>query len=100
MNIRDQYCPNETCKYYHKELAGNVVVHSRKQNRFRCSSCRKTWVAHINEVHYGLKTGERKVIVTRYLLETEEMSIRGVAQFLGVSPSTVQRFKKRLAVAA
>ena len=97
MTIRNQSCPNENCKFFRLSQMGNVVVHSQKLKRFRCSECRKTWVQHRNELHYGLKSGARKMLVTKYLLFEQNMSIRGVAQMLQVSPSTVQRFKKRLA---
>lgn len=96
MNIREQSCPNENCRFHLLKLSGNIVIHSRVQRRFRCNNCRKTWVSHRNKMHFGLKSGERKVLVTRYLLKEEGMTIRKVAELLHVSPSTILRFKRRI----
>lgn len=96
MNIRDQYCPNANCRFHLLKLSGNIVIHSRVQSRFRCNHCYKTWVAHRNKMHFGLKSGERKVMVTGYLLKEQGMTIRKAAETLRVSPSTILRFKRRI----
>lgn len=72
------------------------MIHSRKESRFRCNCCGKTWVGHRESMHYGLRSGERKIMVTGYMLG-EGFSIRHIAKMLSISPSTVQRFKKRIA---
>lgn len=96
ISIRNQYCPNESCEFYSRRLAGNVVAHSRKHMRFRCKLCRKTWVGYRNDVRFGLRTDFEKVKSAMEMAQ-QGKSVRVVAQQVSVSPSTVQRWKMRLA---
>lgn len=45
MDINVQYCPNHDCPDYGKVGAGNIGVHSRKENRCICHTCKKTFAA-------------------------------------------------------
>jgi transposase-like protein len=45
MDTSRQYCPNPECPDYGKVGAGNIVVHSRKEHRFRCKTCGKIFAA-------------------------------------------------------
>ena len=91
-NIRDQACPNEGCSLYGVKVPNKVVIHSRKENRFQCSKCKKTWVGHKGSFIYRLHSSEDKVELARLLI-AGGISVRKVAKETGVSPSTVQRWK-------
>lgn len=91
-NIRDQACPNPKCSFYGVSVPNKVVIHSRKENRFQCSECKKTWVGHKESCFYRLRSSKDKVELARLLLAGGK-SIRKVAKEVGVSPSTVQRWK-------
>lgn len=93
-SIRNQSCPNASCTFYKKLLAENVVVHSQNSQRMRCKACKKTWAAYRNEIRYGLRTDPQKLVLALELLK-EGMSIRSVAQRIDVSPSSIQRWKRR-----
>ncbi|KKU80237.1 MAG: hypothetical protein UY05_C0011G0019 [Candidatus Peregrinibacteria bacterium GW2011_GWA2_47_7] len=93
-SIRHQLCPNESCPLFQKQLEGNVVVHSKKQHRFQCKQCKKTWVGHRGETHFGLRHDRQKVERVQLLLKTG-LSIRRIATESGLSPNTVQRWKVR-----
>lgn len=95
ISIRNQTCPDERCSFYRRGLAGNVIVHSRKYARFKCKGCNKTWVASRNEFYYGLKKGLEQIEFAQKLLE-QNISVRKIAQTVGISPGTVQRWKFRL----
>ncbi len=45
MNTQQQFCPNRQCPDYGKIGAGNICIHSRKERRYRCSTCGKTFAA-------------------------------------------------------
>jgi transposase-like protein len=94
-NVRNQYCPNTTCKRFQKHGAGNVIIHSKKYKRFQCNNCKKTWVSHRFEIQYGLRT-EETVINTAIKMMRQGFSIRKTAKEVQVSPSTIQRWRLRI----
>ncbi|MFA6024372.1 MAG: helix-turn-helix domain-containing protein [Candidatus Gracilibacteria bacterium] len=90
ISIQNQSCPNAMCPQ------ACVVVHSQKKKRFKCTMCNKTWVAHKNGIYFGLRS-EPQVIQRGVQLMEHGISIRKAAQYLNISPSTIQRWKERLA---
>lgn len=93
-SVRNQVCPNEDCLYFNRNCAGNVTVHSRRYQRFMCKKCSKTWVAHRQDVTYRLHS-EAQTLHLSLLMTRAGQSVRRVAHELGVSPSTVQRWKAK-----
>jgi hypothetical protein len=51
-----QFCPNFYCLHRGKAGSGNIRVHSRKERRFRCLTCGKTFTATRNTPYYRLRT--------------------------------------------
>ena len=92
LSIRGQSCNNLECKFYGQIEKGNIKIHSRQENRLQCKCCLKTWVMHINEPYFGLKTEFAKVSIAKNLLDKGE-STRRIAREVGVSTSTIQRWK-------
>ncbi len=45
MDTSQQYCPNPKCPDYGVVGGGNIGIHSRKEQRFRCKTCGKTFAA-------------------------------------------------------
>jgi len=87
----NQECPNKSCKSDNTDIA----VHDRKNNRFRCKNCGKTWVGHYKDFYYGLRTNSLK-IERAILMLRAGLSIRKVAELSKVSPSTILRWKNKL----
>jgi len=94
ISIRNQACPNARCARAEEVLAGNVVINGRKRPRLKCKTCGTTWAAHRQEIHYGLRTPSETVKGALEML-AQGLSIRRIARRLKVSPSAVQRWKKR-----
>lgn len=92
--VRNQYCPNKACQFYGRKLCGNVVVHGRAYERFKCKACGKTWAASRCNGTYGLRSELWKLCSAQKMLE-QGVSVRQVAEKVSVSPSTVQRWKFR-----
>lgn len=92
--IRDQSCPNRHCPFFSKVMGGNVTVHSRVQRRFRCKECGQTWVEHRSEFRYGLRSCSKKITAAMQC-SAKGFSVRAAAVEVGVSPSTIQRWRKR-----
>lgn len=93
-SVRNQICPNKYCRFHELTLEGNIVVHGQKYPRFKCKACSKTWVIHRRESHYGLRKNPQNVISALKFLK-EGLSIRKVAELVGVTPGTIHRWKTK-----
>ncbi len=54
MDTRGQYCQNERCPARGKVGEGNITIHSRKQRRYRCQRCGKTFAETVDTARYRL----------------------------------------------
>lgn len=43
MDPRNQWCHNRRCRAYGRPAEGHVVIHSRKERRYQCKRCRRTF---------------------------------------------------------
>ena len=94
VTIRGQHCPNILCCFYRATVSGNVVVKSQKEKRLQCKSCGQTWVSRRNEITYGLRS-EPSRVQNAILALRDGVSIRKTALLFAVSPTTVQRWKRK-----
>lgn len=91
-SIRNQHCHNKNCDFYGLSLGNNVVIHSKKNRRFKCSNCGKTWVGHRNEPYFGLRISREKIELALALYK-KGGSVRQIAREACISSSTIQRWK-------
>jgi transposase-like protein len=54
MDPQTQVCPNICCPARGKSGKGNIVVHSRKEARYKCTACDKTFAATTGTPFYRL----------------------------------------------
>lgn len=95
ISIRRQYCPNPSCPVYQKQAQGNIVIHSQKHKRLKCSRCKTSWGIRRGTLMYGLHSDPKKVELALERIK-QGISLRKIAQILNISPSTVHRWKKRM----
>ena len=50
------FCPNSDCPARGQTGAGNIQVHSRKERRYKCQVCSKTFTETKGTVAYRLRT--------------------------------------------
>ena len=55
MNPQEQFCPNTTCEARGQVGKGNIVIHSRKERRYKCKHCKRTFTERKGSALYGLK---------------------------------------------
>ena len=55
MDPQDQFCHNPDCPARGQRGCGNIRVHSRKERRFRCTTCGRTFAATHDTPLYRLK---------------------------------------------
>src|SRR5215470_8635085 len=62
------FCPNEHCHARGQTGQGNIGIHSRKEQRFICHVCDKTFSATKATVFYRLRTSAETVVIVVTLL--------------------------------
>ena len=61
-------CPNMACPARGQSGQGNMGIHSRKDKRFMCTECHKTFSATQGTVFYRLRTSAETVSLVVTLL--------------------------------
>jgi transposase-like protein len=62
MDPTTTFCPNGDCPARGQIGQGNIGIHSRKDRRFICTQCRKTFSATKGTVFYRLRTSAETVV--------------------------------------
>ena len=68
MDPTTTFCPNMACPARGQTGQGNIGIHSRKDRRFICTQCRKTFAATYGTVFYRLRTAGDLVALILTLL--------------------------------
>lgn len=68
MNPSSMFCPHGRCPMRGQVGHGNIVVHSQKERRYRCSACGHTFVERKGTPFYRLRTEEAVISVVVTLL--------------------------------
>ena len=68
MDPQEQFCPNMACPARGKVGKNNIVVHSRKEARYQCKICRKTFAATIGTPFYRLHHPVELMIIVATLI--------------------------------
>jgi transposase-like protein len=62
------FCPNWNCPARGQTGKGNIGIHARKEQRFLCQECHKTFSATTGTVFYRLRTSAETVVLVVTLL--------------------------------
>src|SRR6059036_2423730 len=62
------FCPNLACPARGQSGQGNIGIHSRKDKRFLCTACQKTFSATKGTAFYRLRTSAETVVLVVTLL--------------------------------
>jgi transposase-like protein/IS1 family transposase len=68
MDPTTTFCPTLACPARGQSGQGNIGIHSRKDRRFICTQCRKTFSATPGTVFYRLRTSAETVVLVVPLL--------------------------------
>ncbi|NJN84651.1 MAG: IS1 family transposase [Caldilineaceae bacterium] len=68
MNPQEQFCHNEACHASGQVGQGNIVVHSQKEQRYRCKCCGKTFGERKGTALAGIKKASDLFVVVITLL--------------------------------
>jgi transposase-like protein len=82
------FCPNWDCPARGQIGQGNIGIHSRKDRRFLCTQCRKTFSATKGTVFYRLRTSTETVILVVTLL-AHGCPVQAIVAAFGLDERTV-----------
>jgi len=68
MDLTHTFCPNLECLARGQTGQGNIAIHSRKEHRFICKQCRKTFTATKGTTFYRLRTPAETVSLVLTLM--------------------------------
>jgi transposase-like protein len=94
MNTSEQFCPNETCLARGKRGEGNITIHDRQRQRYRCRRCGRTFIARGGTMLEGLRK-PTEVIVMVVTLLAYGGPIQAIVHAFGVDEPTGARWRER-----
>ena len=97
MNPTTVFCPNLACPARGQTGQGNIGIHSRKEQRFICIQCRKTFTTTKGTAFYRLRTSVETVtrVVT---LMAHGCPLQAIVVAFGVDERTVAAWLQRAGV--
>jgi transposase-like protein len=94
MDPQTQFCHNPDCTARGQLGLGNISVHSRKERRYRCSSCDRTFAATRDTPFYRLKKHVDLVTLVITLL-CHGCPIQAIVAAFGLDERTVADWRDR-----
>jgi transposase-like protein len=91
MDPQTQFCHNEDCPARGQVGQGNITIHSRKEKRYLCTACGKTFSATKGTPFYRLQTAMEAVTVVVTLL-CHGCPIQAIVAAFGFDERTVARW--------
>jgi len=94
MDASKQFCPNEACSARGQKEQGNIIIHDRKRQRYRCKACKHTFSARRGTMLDGLrKPMDLSVIVVTLL--TYGCPVQAIVHAFGLDERTVADWRDR-----
>lgn len=94
MDPQQQFCPNFDCSARGKTGEGNIVVHSRKEKRYKCTMCGRTFVGTTGTPFYRLRSGLELVTVVITLI-AHGCPVQAIVAAFRLDERTVASWEKR-----
>jgi transposase-like protein len=94
MNPTTVFCPNLACPARGQTGQGNIGIHSRKDKRFLCTQCWKTFTATKGTAFYRLRTSAEMVTLVVTLM-AYGCPLQAIVVAFGVDERTVANWLRR-----
>ena len=94
MDPHDQFCHNPDCSDRGQSGLGNIHIHSRKEQRYCCSTCGRTFAATTGTPFYRLRTATDVVTVVLALL-CHGCPLQAIVAAFGFDERTVAQWQAR-----
>ena len=94
MNPRHQFCPNAHCHASGRRGGSNIVIHSRKQRRYKCTCCGRTFSeTHGTSLYRLKKPAALSVLVVTLLVHG--CPVQAIVAAFGLDERTVSAWLHR-----
>ena len=70
MDPSKEFCPNPDCPAKGQVGKGNIVVHSKKEKRYKCNECKKTFSETKGTIFYRVRKDHQFVTIVTALLSS------------------------------
>ena len=94
MDPRGVFCANPACPDRGATDKGNIKIHSRKERRFRCATCKKTFAATTGTPFYRLHE-DRSLLVCVVTLLAHGCPLPAVVAAFGLDERTVAEWRDK-----
>src|SRR5947209_6924225 len=94
MDTSNQFCPNEACSARGKIGAGNIPIHDRKRQRYRCKNCKQTFSASRGTMFEGLRKPMELIVIVVSLL-SYGCPVQAIVHAFGLDERTVASWHDR-----
>src|SRR5437588_11912018 len=94
MEPSEQFCPNPACCARGQIRQGNIRVHDRKRQRYRCTICKQTFSARRGDMFDGLRTAPELIVIVVTLLAFG-CPVQAIVQAYGLDERTVACWRDR-----
>src|SRR6266446_3576793 len=94
MEPSEQFCPNLACYARGQIGQGNIIIHDRKRQRYRCRVCKSTFSARRGTMLEGLRTPTALIVIVVTLL-AYGCPIQAIVHAYGLDERTVADWQKR-----
>jgi len=94
MDPHKQWCHNPDCPARGQVGQGNIHIHSQKEQRYQCKTCKKTFAATKGTPFYRLRTAADLVSVVLVLL-CHGCPLQAIVAAFGLDERTVRQWQAR-----
>src|ERR1043165_2005129 len=97
MDTSKLFCPNQTCCARGETGQGNIVIHDRKRERYRCKICKHTFSARRGTMFEGLRKPVDLIVIVVTLL-SYGCPVQAIVHAFGLDERTVAHWRDRAGV--
>jgi transposase-like protein/IS1 family transposase len=94
MNASLQFCPTSACSASGLTNMGNITIHDRKRQRYRCNACRHTFTARTGTMLEGRRSPAELVLIVVGLL-AYGCPLQAIVHVFGLDERTVAAWRDR-----
>jgi transposase-like protein/IS1 family transposase len=94
MDASKQFCPNEACSARGQKEQGNIIIHDRKRQRYRCKVCKHTFSARRGTMLEGLRKPMDLIVIVVTLL-TYGCPVQAIVHAFELDERTVADWRDR-----
>jgi transposase-like protein/IS1 family transposase len=94
MDASKQFCPNEACSARGQKEQGNIIIHDRKRQRYRCKACKHTFSARRGTMFEGLRKPMDLIVIVVTLL-TYGCPVQAIVHAFDLDERTVADWRDR-----